>query len=284
MKRRIWLPIIMMVLSIGLLAAYLNYRRTITDTTAPVITVANPETIPQISVSDPKSVLLEGITAQDDRDGDVTASLVVENLGVISREHTVTVTYAAFDKAGNVAKTQRTLQYTDYIGPRYSLSAPLVYTFGSQFDVLNQVEVTDPLDGDIRHKVKTMLLDSESLTAEGIHEVRFRVTNSLGDLEELVLPVAVQYSGRYNAQLHLKEYFIYLKAGDTFDPNDYLQQVVRHGTVTPLSRKLPEGVSLSVEGTVDTAVPGVYAVCYTLTGTQNGGWSAYSKLLVVVEE
>lgn len=284
MKRRIWLPITVMVLSIGLLVAYLFYSRSISDTTAPVITVDQPSAVPEISVKDPQSVLLEGVTARDDRDGDVTASLVVENLGVISREHTITVTYAAFDRAGNVAKTQRTVQYTDYIGPRFELSAPMVYTFGTQFDVLNQIQVTDPLDGDIRHKVKTMLLDSEALTAEGIHQVRFRVTNSLGDLEELVLPVEVQYSGRHNAQLQLKEYLVYLKAGEKFDPNSYLQAVIRQGNTTKLSRKLPQDTELTVDGTVDTDTPGVYAISYTLTGTQDGGWSAYSKLIVVVEE
>lgn len=284
MKRKIWFPITVMVLCVGLLVAYLYYSRSISDITAPVITVAQPDMTPQISVEDPQSVLLEGVTARDDRDGDVTASLVVESLGVISREHTVTVTYAAFDQAGNVAKARRTLQYTDYIGPRFSLSAPMIYTFGTQFDVLNQVLVTDPLDGDIRHKVKTMPLDSEAITAEGIHQVRFRVTNSLGDLEELVLPVEVRYSGSHNAQLHLKDYLIYLKTGASFKPNSYLQEVVHQGTTTKLGRILPNTMSLQVEGSVDTETAGVYAISYTLTGTQDGGWSAYSKLIVVVEE
>ena len=282
MKQRIWFPIIIMILSIGLLTAYLFYSRSITDSAAPVITIAD-QALLQVSVSEPKTALLEGITARDDRDGDVTATVVVENLGVISSDNILTVTYAAFDKAGNVGKAQRTVQFTDYVGPRYSLSAPLVYTFGSHFDVLNQVQVTDPLEGDIRHKIKTMQLDDETLSAEGIHEVRFRVTNSLGDLEELVLPVEVQYSGRFNAQLNLKEYLVYLKTGDNFIPKGYLKELVRSGVSTKLTRVLPEGMQLTLEGEVDTTKAGVYAVSYTLTDAK-GSWTAYSKLIVVVEE
>lgn len=284
MKHRIWLPITVMVISIGLLVTYLYYSRAATDSVAPVITVADPERIPRISVKDPQAVLLEGVTAKDDRDGDVSASLVVEDLGLISQDQTITVTYAAFDKAGNVSKAQRQLRYTDYIGPRFQLSAPLVYTFGAHFDVLNQIQVTDPLDGDIRHKVKTMLLDDEALTAEGIHEVRFRVTNSLGDMEELILPVEVQYSGRFNAQLQLTQYLVYLKAGAKFTPERYLSQVVLRGSAIHISSQLPEGATLKTEGTVNTAKSGVYPVSYTLSGPQDGGWSAYSKLIVVVEE
>lgn len=284
MKQRIWIPILVMVLCIGLLSAYLVYSRSVTDSTAPAIIIADAKKVLQVSVNDPQTALLAGITARDDVDGDVTASLVVENLGVISRDNTLTVTYAAFDKAGNVAKAQRTVQYTDYTGPRYQLSAPLVYTFGSYFDVLNQVKVEDPLEGDIRHKIKTMQLDEDSLSAEGIHEVRFRVTNSLGDLEELVLPVEVQYSGRYNAQLNLKEYLVYLKTGDTFIPKSYLKELVRGGSTTKLTRVLPDGITLTLEGEVDTATPGVYPVSYTMTDTHGGNWTAYSKLLVVVEE
>ncbi|MBR4863371.1 MAG: hypothetical protein IKU07_02240 [Oscillospiraceae bacterium] len=284
MKQKIWFPIVMIILCVGLLTAYLFYSRSVTDSVAPVVSVASPEKVLQVSVNDPKTALLAGITAQDDRDGDVTASLVVESLGVISNEHTMTVTYAAFDKAGNVGKAKRTVQYTDYEGPRYSLSAPLVYTFGSHFDVLNQVQVTDPLEGDIRHKIKTMQLDSETLSAEGIHEVRFRVTNSLGDLEELVLPVEVQYSGRFNAQLTLKEYLVYMKTGEEFIPKSYLQELLRGGVSTKLTRVLPEGMELTLEGEVDTETPGVYAVSYTLTDTNGGKWTAYNKLIVVVEE
>lgn len=280
--RRNVLFILVLVVCIGAFSLYLLIDRQNADRGRPTITVSGEAL--ELSVQDPKEAYLQGVTAFDDKDGDVTASLVVADVRLLDTDGTIEVTYAAFDKAGNVGKAQRTMRYTDYVGPRFSLSAPLLYTFGAQFDVLNQVEVTDPLDGDIRHKVKTMLLDSEALTAEGIHQVRFRVTNSLGDMEELILPVEVQYSGRHSAQLHLTSYLVYLKVGEAFSPNDYLSQVVRQGNITKLDAIVPGDMHLSLESDVDTAAPGVYTVGYTLTGPQSGGWSAYSKLIVVVEE
>lgn len=283
MKKRNWIPVTVMALCLLLFAAYWLYSRSIADTTPPAITIDQAEQIPEISVADPQSVLLQGVTARDSEDGDVTASVIVESLGSINENHEITVTYAAFDKSGNVGKAQRTVRYTDYVGPRFALTKPLIYTYGTQFDVLNNVQASDQRDGDIRHRVKTMLMEEEALSEEGIHDVRFRVTNSLGDMEELVLPVEVQYAGRYEAQLYLKEYLVYLPRGTAFVPERYLQEVVYRGTGTPLLYRVPGTMKLEVDGTVDTETPGVYPVAYTLTDAQNGLWSAYTKLIVVVE-
>lgn len=283
MKKRNWIWVTIMALCLLLFAAYWTYNRSVTDTTPPTITIAQPEQIPEISVEDPQSVLLQGVTAKDNRDGDVTSSVIVESLGSINDEHEITVTYAAFDKSGNVGKAQRTVRYTDYVGPRFALTKPMIYTYGTQFDVLHVVQVSDRMDGDIRHRVKTMLVDDTSLSEEGVHNVRFRVTNSLGDMEELVLPVEVQYSGRYEAQLYLNEYLIYLPKGAVFTPEKYLLEVVYRGNSTLLRYRVPGTMKLEVEGTVDTQTPGMYPVAYTMTDAENGNWSAYTKLIVVVE-
>ena len=148
------------------------------DRTAPVIHV--PEGPLEVSVYDGRSTLLQGITAEDDRDGDVTKSLVVESISDI-REGTVTVTYAAFDEANNTAKAQRKLQYTDYEGPRIILREPLVFQAGSSFNILDSVGADDPIDGDISHKVKASMVSGDStMNTAGRYEVEFRVTNSLG--------------------------------------------------------------------------------------------------------
>lgn len=282
MKKRNLIMIIVLAACLVLFVAFWLFNRLRTDSTPPQITIAQAEQIPAISVRDPQTVLLQGVTAQDDRDGDVTVSVIVERLANISDSHEVKVTYAAFDSSGNVAKASRTIRYTDYEGPRFSLTKPLIYTYGTSFDVLNAVEATDWVDGDIRHKIKTTLLDEESLTAEGIHDVQFRVTNTLGDTQELVLPVEVQYAGRYGAQLQLTEYLIYLNAGSSFRAESYLQEVIWRGQSTGLTGRIPGGMKLTVDGTVDTQKPGVYPVAYTLSDA-GGTWSAYSKLIVVVE-
>lgn len=274
--------IVVLALCLVLFAAFWMLNRLRTDTTPPQITIADQTQIPEISVRDPQSVLLQGVTAQDDRDGDVTASVIVERLANINDSCEVQVTYAAFDSSGNVAKASRTVRYTDYEGPRFSLTRPLIYTYGGYFDVLDNVVATDWMDGDIRHKIKTTLLDENDLTNEGIHDVQFRVTNTLGDTEELVLPVEVQYLGRHSADLYLTEYLIYLKVDGSFRPEDYLQELVWRGRGTDLTGSLPADMELTVDGTVDMRTPGIYPVAYTLKDDAET-WSAYSKLIVIVE-
>lgn len=283
MKKRNWIPVLVIVLCLLLFAAYWLYTRSITDTTVPTITIANPEQIPEISVQDDTAVLLQGITAKDNRDGDVTDSLIVENISSINDNHEITITYAAFDKSGNVGKAKRTMRYTDYVGPRFSLTKPLIYVYGTSFDVLTNVQANDLRDGDIRHRVKTARMSEALLAEEGTHEVRFRVTNSLGDMEELILPVEVHYADKYGAQLQLKDYLVYLPQGASFNARSYLHEVIYRGISTPLYQRIPSTMELELVDPVDTNTPGVYTVTYTLTNNTNDHWTAYTKLIVVVE-
>ena len=114
MKRRLLLHVAVLAAAIVLFGCYLLWVQKAKDTVGPVITVE--EGILECRVSDPQEMLLTGVTAWDDRDGDVTASLLVESIYGISEENLTTVTYAAFDRAGNVSKLQRQIRYTDYVG------------------------------------------------------------------------------------------------------------------------------------------------------------------------
>ena len=89
-------------------AVYFVLSRQAVDHTAPEISFLNEEI--EVSVGATETELLSGVTARDARDGDVTGSLVVEGVSVLEPDHTAEVTYAAFDKAGNVAKARRTLR------------------------------------------------------------------------------------------------------------------------------------------------------------------------------
>ena len=284
MKRRTLILTVILAACLVLFAVFWIYNRSRTDSKAPQITVEQPELIPEISVQDPQSVMLEGISARDDRDGDVTDQIIIEKITKLDASGQVLVTYAAFDESGNVAKAQRTFLYTDYEGPRFSLSAPLIYTSGSRFDILSNMQANDWLDGDIRHRVKTTMMDNTQLTEVGTHQVQFRVTNSLGDTEALILPVEVVESGRYDGKLNLKEYLVYLPAGAEFDPEDYLKTYVHQTRSISLTSGVPDELDLWTQSIVDTDTPGVYTVTYTMKYS-NGSSSSmgYTKLIVVVE-
>lgn len=284
MKRKFLVPAIVLVACLVVFFGYRIFDRHITDTVAPRITITESDEVLQVSVNDAEEVLLQGVTAEDARDGDVTDSIIIESIANINQEHEVTVTYAAFDKAGNVAKAQRTVQYTDYVGPRFTLSAPMVFVFTSRFDAMDCIGAWDALDGDISHRVKATMMDESTISAEGVHHVQFRVTNSLGDTAQIVIPVEVHAAGRYGATLKLKETIVYLPAGSDFSPEDYLDTLQLSNTSIDLSDDIPDTVTMETEGQVDTNTPGTYAVSYTVS-TNRGGfvYAGFSKLIVVVE-
>ena len=282
-KRRnaVLLCLALLVLCAALTAAYTVVFIWSDDTTPPVITMA--EDLLEVSVNASDAELLAGVTAADKRDGDVTASLLVQGVSNLT-DDTVTVTYAAFDAAGNVAKAARTLRYTDYEQPRFGLNAALVYNAGTSMDVLSRLRATDQRDGDISDRIKAELVSSTgSLAYPGNHQVRFRVTNSLGDTAYMTLPVDVLPAGDYNAAVVLSDYMVYLPKGREFNARSYLE-----GLDTGLSRDLVEDLSLldiSVDSNVRTGVPGVYSACYTVSYVRGmSEFVGYSRLIVVVEE
>lgn len=283
--RRHGLLIVLLAICLLLFGAYLFYDHTVSDNTPPQITITEGEQMLRLSVQDDRQLLLQGVSATDDRDADVTELIVVESVDQLNENDQVVVTYAAFDRSGNVSKAQRTVQYTDYAGPRFTLSQPLVFPHAGRFDVLQFVGAEDALDGDIRHRVKATMLDEGSITDEGSHNVKFRVSNSLGDTEELVIGVEVYPSGKYNASLTLTEYIVYLPVGADFSAEAYLDSFTMYGQTVSLREDFPGELQLQVGGLVNTAVPGVYPVNYTVSWERGSQlYVGYSKLIVIVED
>ena len=269
---------------IVLFGGYLVWIHNTLDTTGPVITVS--EEVLEISVKDPSEVLMQGITAMDDRDGDVTSRMLVESIYGITEDHMTTVTYAAFDRAGNVSKIQRQVRYKDYEAPRFQLFGDLCFAGGSGYDVLDYVGATDVIEGDIRRRVRaTLISNTQNINNVGSHVVRFQVTNSLGDTVQVELPVEVYDPEWYTADVELEEYLVYLKVGDNFDPNSYLKTFLVRGDAIDVSSRIPDGVISSIDNRVNTRRPGVYKVTYNLTKNLDlMTFSGKAVLVVIVEE
>lgn len=278
-KKRIWaLLIVTFVCCLGF-AAYLFFSQQIVDNTPPEILFASDAL--QISVAASDAELMAGVTAWDDRDEDVTASILVEGISGLSSDQLAVITYAAFDQAGNVAKAQRTVQYTDYQSPRFSLSAPLVFRSGSAFNLLHYIGAEDVIDGILNDRIKATLVSTESaLSEEGTHEVEFRVTNSMKDTAYLTVPVDIYPAGMYNATVTLSDYLVYVEQGSRFDDLDYLESFQK-GSETVFLKGNSSDVSVSCDSDVNTNFPGTYSVTYTV---KSGSYTGYTRLIVVVEE
>lgn len=290
MKKRNLGPMLLILVFVIAFVGYRYYDAMRTDTEAPAISIEQTDLL-EVSVEDPKSFLLQGVTALDPQDGDVTGKLVVESVRLVDADGMIEVVYAVADKAGNVAKVARNVRYMDYESPKFSLKAPLIFEAGQKFDILGEVYATDVLDGDIQHRIRATSLAEKDISSNGKHQVYFQVTNSIGDTVEIEMPVEVQKAGTYAADLTLTDYLVYIPVGSNFQPMSYLNRFQYKSEDFILRGRLPADLSLETTGEVQTDTPGVYTVEYEVTYTvrhetnsdYDQEFTGYSKLIVVVE-
>ena len=144
------------VLVLTLLAAALMIAAVLktvgfSDTDGPEITMDESSITVDVDCTDEE--LLQGITAVDKKDGDVTDSLVVESLSNFIEKGRRQVTVAAFDQDHNVTKATREVVYDNYTSPRFSLSGPLRFAANSDEIMTAVFQVQDCLDGDLSDEV-----------------------------------------------------------------------------------------------------------------------------------
>lgn len=89
----------------GLSRTNVNYFTVDKDIVKPTITLPNNNEIPLGTEFNP----LDGVTASDDRDGDLTSKIVVSGTVDTSKEGEYTITYTVTDKAGNTEVATRTI-------------------------------------------------------------------------------------------------------------------------------------------------------------------------------
>lgn len=268
----------MFMLSAISFAGYYGYEASRNDIVGPVIEFAGDEITVGVEVTNEE--LLKNVTAYDEKDGDVTDTLLIEAVSNFIGPGQRLITYAAFDSGGNVTKKERKLIYTDYKPPRFSLEQPLRFAVGDAANILKYMKVLDCIDGELTENIKYEEPDHYFGTAEDTYQIKFQVTNSAGDTA--VLPAEVEfYVPFYNMEklipeILLDEYLIYLKVGDAFKPEAYLKGV----RINQVVYSSTEDISISTN--VNTGKPGVYKADYSMKA-QNG-YSGSTRLLVVVEE
>ena len=243
------------IVFVAVLAVFIGvkaYTRMAVDTTPPQIS-CDTDTI-DISVADSESVLLQGVTAKDDRDGDLTGSIMVKGVTNLLSGNTARVSYIVFDSSNNMATCQRTIRYTDYEKPRFALSQPLIYPEGGPVMVLDKLSAADSAGEDISGNISIVSQNIDIYTA-GRYFLTAQVSNSQGDIESVTLPVII--SSAKKQLVELKEYLVYIDQGAGFNSGSYVS------SVKDSSGAAYDTSHLSVEGQVDTSVPGTYYVSYS---------------------
>ncbi|MGN0382977.1 MAG: hypothetical protein ACI4DS_01805, partial [Eubacterium sp.] len=93
------------ILSVALFAAVSIHDRAMTDNTYPEIK-SNSDVL-ELSINAEDDQLLSGLTAWDDKDGDLTDKIFVENISKFTDIASGNITYAVVDSDNHIAKYTR---------------------------------------------------------------------------------------------------------------------------------------------------------------------------------
>lgn len=240
------------------------------DKTIPVITVE--EEMLEVSLKTTDEEILKGVTAHDEKDGDLTDRIIIESISGFTEKGVSKVTYAVCDSNNNVAKATRKIKFKGYQSPRFKVSGNLCFSLYERIDIRELITASDSLEGDITSKI---IITSEkySSTNAGAYYIDATVTNKKGDASTIQLPLIVEDRPVSVPKIELKEYLIYIGKGETVDFETYIVDAL---TVDEKSIKN----AVTVESNVDFTKEGTYQVHFYATDSE--GQRGHSVMTVVV--
>ncbi|MDN6027005.1 MAG: DUF5011 domain-containing protein [Lacticaseibacillus paracasei] len=192
--------------------------------------------------------LMDGVSAHDVEDGDLTNKVVYANTVDINTEGTYQVTYQVADSAGHKTSATRDVVVTN--------DAPVIHVLGDNqtevghaFDLLQGVTADDYQDGDLTTEIK--VAGNVDTSKPGDYELTYAVTDKNGTVTTLKRSVTVFATA---PTLDVSKVPTELKVGDQFNPKANVTAVSPYGDVI-----------VAVDGSVDTSKPGSYELAYTAT-------------------
>lgn len=286
---------IMFVISCVIFGLYVTNERMTKDKVPPEFACEEDEI--SVSVDAGEEELLQGVTAKDDKDGDLTGSVRIASMSHFIGKGKRTVKYIVFDQANNAAAFSRTVLYTDYRAPRIYLSKPLRFSVGEVMgaDLTEYMTAEDCLDGDLSKQIRiTRDTDYYDYDMEaGSRSITVQVSNSAGDV--CLIPMVVDFissdskaeEGMYYPVL--SQYIVYTSVGKELDLQSFLTGISNAGAEYSFesSDKESEDDAITAEdvkilSSIDYSAAGVYQVEYQYTSPE--GVKAVTRLAVVVEE
>lgn len=277
--RKLTVVVFVIVAAIFSYNLFNNYRNQ--DQTVPEFSIADEDSVLQVSVNATEEELKTGVTAYDKKDGDLTNQITIESISKFISGHVCKITYTVSDADNHVSRTSRKIEFTDYISPRFTLSRQLCLYVGEDVDVTKIIGAKDVYenkenDGDISGKVK-LLSSSVSTETAGEYTITAQVTNSLGDTSKLQAMVIVRQKDNLEPVIELENNIVYVKKDDDFNAFDYIKSVhTASGDSMDKEKVKVDKIS------VDTKEPGCYSVTYSVTDESDK--EGYAFLTVVVTD
>lgn len=310
--------LILFVISVIVAGASWFMRDRLKQGATPVITMDEPSI--EIPVGADDATILQGVTAYDEEDGDLTDQLLVEGLSRFISTGRRTARIGVVDSSNKVSEINREIIYTNYESPKFSLTAPLIFSVGtSKLDGV--IMATDMIDGDISGKIRMNTEASDLGERAGTYRATFTASNSLGDSVEI--PLTITYDNNASdstfPKITLTDYLVYIKKGEWITAWEFVDSLTaerktyeRNGDVLRIPGTEPETTDEDeategededndeeeeevddpnvieydelyyTYGGFNNSVPGVYEINYYYTDSQDR--TGRTCLVIVVEE
>ncbi|PHG42080.1 DUF5011 domain-containing protein, partial [Bacillus toyonensis] len=222
---------------------------------------------------------MTGVSAIDEKDGDITSKIKVDGNVDTSKPGTYEVTYTITNSKGLTIVRKQPVKVKETEGTKNEapvLTVPFTTTLhvGEEFDPMAGVSATDKEDGNLTNKVKYKgnvdtskpgkyiveywVVDSKGVNATATRSVIVKENEEIPDMEpKLTAPTKTT-----------------INVGDKFNPMAGVSATDKEdGDITS---------KVTVDGSVDTSKPGTYELTYTVLDSK--GHTVIAKQTVTVKQ
>ena len=241
-----------------------------TDTTIPKITIE--EEVLEVALGAKTEDLLKGVTAFDEKDGDISDKVIVETISKFIDKGVCKVTYAVCDSDNNVSTAVRKVRYKGYKSPEFRMTGSPCYSLYEYIDLFDIISVKDCIDGDISKDIVITSKDFTGSTA-GVFNIEATVTNSKGDTSTFKFPMVVEDRSPGAPKIELKNYLVYTQVNKPVD----FRQYVLNPEDNPDANL---AAAVRIETNADFTKAGTYSVHYYLT--DESGNQGHTMLILIV--
>lgn len=263
---------ICLILTVILIILYIFVQRYVKQPTqvhnGPEITFDTSHIV--LNVRDKEEKLLEGVHAYDKEDGDISDRVIVESISAFDSNLRRRVNYYVFDNDDNVSKATRTLEYSDYTPPVFSIVGNLKGDSYSFDTITSKVRARSSVEGDISSKVVVKNVD---LADQRNIKVKLAATDSTNTTS--YLDVIYHLEPDLPIEILLDRYLVYAKKDEDIDYKSFIKLIIeRNEDVSELINQVEIEVPEMNE-------PGTYEVVYRLE--RLNGNTGKAILSVIVE-
>lgn len=256
---RKWLIVLMAAVAVGA-TVILGWLYMGEDRKGPEITIADSKK-DSYTADMTTAELLEGIKAVDEKDGDVSDSLTVENVYPNEKGDEVTVVYVAKDKSNNVTKVT------------YHMTSDGILTGSTLAGQEDSMEESVAESTDRSEEDSDLQENSEEASEEETEETEQTEEEKAQEREE----AKIDQLNPQDPRFYLTTYYVEIEKGTQIDRLSYVKDIEDDKDATnELYRKI------QITGTVDVNTPGTYELTYYVVDS-NGNASNGAVLTIVVK-